>query len=317
MIAVLTNNSFLNINRIKEYFSSNIDKDWEIYQDFDAMLQDKDKIDVIFNSMKLDANKITEFKKLKWVFSYSAGVDNYPLEALDKMGVTLTNVRGVHGKSISEQVLGVMIMFSRNLFQALKNQQSKKFKKYHIEELYTKNLLIVGMGAVGKELARRAKAFDMHITGIRNHADKGLEENFDEVYSTDSLDEHLKGQDYIVSILPSTDKTRDLYNYEKFSLMDNNAVFINVGRGDAVVEEDLIKALEEGIIKGAYTDVSKEEPIPEDSKLWQAPNLFITPHIAGPTPYYFDRAIKIFKENLDHYEKGEELINKINYKDKY
>ena len=318
MIAILTNDGFLKIDKVKNYFSNNIDYDWKIYTSFDSMLEDKDKIDIILNSLELDGNKIKEFNNLKWVFSYSAGIDNYPLKELDEIKVTLTNVSGVHSKNISEQVLGIMIMFSRNLFQAIKNQENRLYKKYHIDELYSKNLMIIGMGKVGRELARRAKAFDMNITGIRNHVEKGSEEKyFDQVYSTDTLDQHLNNQDYIVSILPSTDKTKKLYNYDKFSLMDSKSIFINVGRGDAVVEEDLIKALENGIIKGAYIDVSEMEPIPEDSPLWDTKNLFITPHISGSTPYYFDRAIKIFKENLNRYKNGEKLINKIDYKDMY
>jgi D-2-hydroxyacid dehydrogenase (NADP+) len=320
MIAVITNDRFLKVANIEEAFPKILEKgeEWKIYPNFDAMLADKDKIEIIFNSSKIDGEKIKEFKNLKWIFSYSAGVDSYPLEALKEMGVVLTNTRGVHGKSISEQVFGAMIMFSRNLITAFRNQEKRIYdQSIEISELTGKNLLIIGMGAIGKEIARKAKAFDMHVTGIRNHANKDLPENFDEAFATSELDKHLKDKDYIISILPSTKETTELFDKSKFDLMDSKTIFINVGRGNLIVEEDLVDALKSKKIKGAYLDVYPTEPLPKESELWDLDNIIMTPHNAGPTPLYFERSIKIFEKNYKLYKNGEDLINKINYDLKY
>lgn len=320
MIAVTTNDKFLKRKEIEEAFPQILKEgeEWKIYPDFESMVADKDKIEILFNTSPLDKEKIKEFRNLRWIFSYSAGVEHYPQKELQEMGVILTNTSGVHSKSISEQVLGAMIMFSRNLLAAMKNREKKIFdRNFPLRELTGENLLIVGTGAIGREIARRAKAFDMKVTGIRNHAGGDLPENFDAVYSADSLEEHLSGFQYIVCVVPSTEKTRGLFDRRKFSLMDPDTVFMNVGRGDLIVEEDMIEALEKKKIRGAYLDVFPTEPLPQDSKFWDLDNLLITPHNAGPTPHYFERAIKIFSENLSHFRKGEKMINQVNYQEKY
>ncbi|MDO5026314.1 MAG: D-2-hydroxyacid dehydrogenase [Tissierellia bacterium] len=317
MIGVFSNGKFLKLEDVRDYFSKNIDRDWKIYEDFDSLYKDRDKIEILVNSMGLGEDKIKDFKNLKWVFSYSAGVDSYPLEAFKDMKVKLTNVSGVHAKNISEQVLGVMIMFSRNLIQAMMNKEEKTYRKYETSELFGKSLLIVGMGAIGKELARRAKAFDMKIVGVRNHLDGKSHPYFDQIFVSSDLKDHIGSFDYIVSILPSTDKTRRIFDYKMFELMDEASIFINVGRGDAVVEEDLLKALEENKLKGAYLDVFNKEPLDEKSQLWDMDNVFITPHIAGTTPFYFERAMELFEKNLNEFENGEKMTNLISYEDKY
>lgn len=320
MIGIITNDSHLKSSDIEKTFPQILDKgeEWKIYKDLDASLADKDKIEILINTRKIDGEKIKEFKNLKWVFSYFAGIDTYPLKTLKDMGVILTNTSGVHAKSIAEQVFGAMIMFSRNLITAFRNQEKRIYDgSIPHSELTGKNLLVIGMGAIGKEIARKAKVFDMYVTGIRHSTNKSLPENFDQAYATDELDKHLKDKDYVVSILPSTDETRGLFNKSKFDLMDEDAIFINVGRGDLIVEEDFIEALESKAIGGAYLDVYPTEPVPEKSKLWDLENLLMTPHNAGPTPLYFDRAIKIFEKNYKLYKNGEDMINVIDYDLKY
>ncbi|MDO5301987.1 MAG: D-2-hydroxyacid dehydrogenase [Tissierellia bacterium] len=298
-------------------------EEWKIYSSLNDMLPEKEKIEIILNAGLEGAGLggatvLGEFPNLRWVFNYFAGVDHYPMEMLREKGVILTNVSGVHGKNIAEQVTGAMIMFTRCYLTTMKNQQKKIYdRNLPLAELCGKKLLIVGAGAIGREIARKAKAFDMVVTGIRNRAVAEIPENFDEMYTTDVLDEHLADQDFIVSVLPSTEKTQGLFNGEKFKLMSPDAVFMNVGRGDLIVVEDLVEALNSGEIKGAYLDVFPEEPLPEDSPLWDLENLIITPHIAGTTPNYFPRAMEIFKENFSRYKNGKELMNVVDYNLKY
>jgi D-2-hydroxyacid dehydrogenase (NADP+) len=320
MIGIRTEDSFLKIADIEELLSKKLGKDesWKIYPDIKSMLPDKDKIEIIINAGKINQEDLEALDKLKWIFSYSAGVDSYPLEYLEKRGIVLTNTSGVHAKNIAEQVMGAMIMFSRNLITALRKQEEKIYdKNIPVGELTGQNLLIVGTGSIGKEIARKAKAFDMNICGIRNRSAGEIPKYFDEIYSVDSLDDRLGDFHYIVCVVPSTDKTRGLFDRRKFDLMNPNTVFINVGRGDLIVEDDLTQALKTKRIRGAYLDVFPNEPLPSDSELWGLDNLLITPHNAGSTPKYFSRAMEIFLENLKKYRTGEELINKINYGLKY
>lgn len=320
MIAITTNDDFLKVKDLEKTFPKIFgeDEEWKIYPDFESMLPDKEKIEILFNATLLDREKIKEFTRLRWIFSYSAGVEKYPQKELQEMGVILTNTSGVHSKSIAEQVLGAMIMFSRNLLTAMKNQEKKIFDvNIPVRELTGEKLLIVGTGAIGREIARKAKVFDMEVTGIRNHVTGEALENFEAIYATDSLEEHLSGFQYIVCAVPSTKKTHHLFDERKLSLMGPEAVLMNVGRGDLIVEEDLIEALKKKTIRGAYLDVFEKEPVPEDSPLWDLDNLLMTPHNAGPTPHYFERAMKIFMKNLSLYRKGQPLINQVNYQEKY
>ncbi|MDO5016150.1 MAG: D-2-hydroxyacid dehydrogenase [Eubacteriales bacterium] len=312
MIAVNSNDRFLTLDQANAGFAHYLkDEDWQVYQGLEAILADRpEEVEILFNSAKLDPDELRQLPNLRWIFSYSAGVNNYPLDTIREMKVQLTNTSGVHGPSISEQVLGAMIMFSRNLLTARANQEKKIFDQSITgDELWGKRLLIVGAGSIGQVLARRAKAFDMDVVGIRRHHGGEVPEHFDAVYTLDDLGEQLALSDYVVSILPSTPDTQGLFGLEQFQVMRPSAVFINVGRGDTVKEAELIVALEQGLIRGAYLDVFELEPLPEESPLWQMENVLITPHNAGPTPHYFERAMGIFLDNLERFRQGKPMRN--------
>lgn len=320
MIAIIANESFLLRSEFEAGLPKYIDSNekWKIYDNLEEALADKDEIEIIINSRFIKPEIIKEFTNLKWIYSYSAGVDTYPLSTLEEMGVVLTNTSGVHAKNIAEQVLGAMILFSRNFLDAMANQRKKVWDQEIVtKELYKQRLLIVGAGSIGKEIGRKAKAFDMEVVGIRSRKVDEKLENFDEVYSIADLDTELAKADYVVAVMPSTEQTRGLFDKSKFEQMSEDAIFINVGRGDLIVEDDLYEALANKTIKGAYLDVFPVEPLPEESKLWDLDNLVITPHNAGPTPHYFDRAMEIFAENLKRSRQGQDLINVIDYQKSY
>lgn len=318
MLAV-TCGLFLKRDYLKKYFDE-FKEEVRFYEDFESLYKDKDKVKIIFNSIRLPEDRIGDFKNLKWIFSYSAGVDTYPLTTLEKMGVVLTNTSGIHKTNIAEQVLGAMIMFSRDFLKAMRDKNEKKWEDneyYNLSELYGRKILIVGTGKIGKEVGRKADAFDMIVHGVRNSNAGEKLTYFDKIYSTSDLENILGDYDFVVSILPSTPRTKNIWNKTLLNKLNKEAVFINVGRGDAVVEEELIKVLEEGKIKGAYLDVFQVEPLPKDSKLWEMENVIITPHNAGPTPFYRERAMKIFMDNYERFKRGEMMNNIVDYKRKY
>lgn len=316
MIAVITGKGWLSKETAEKHLQGIKDQVFyaSSYQD---MMEHKEEIDIIISTNRVDSDVIAKLPNLKWIFSYSAGVENYPFELLKEKGVRLTNTSGIHKTNIAEQVLGSMIMFSRNLLQAMTNKAESKWESYYIDELTGRELLIIGAGQIGKEIARKAKAFDMKVYGVRFSDSQEIPKNFDAMASIDDLMSVLPGKDYVCLVVPSTNQTLGMMGKDQFKAMDESAVFINVGRGNTVVEEELVKALQTEEIKGAMLDVFEKEPLPEESPLWKMPNVIITPHNAGPTPHYAKRAFEMFRNNLARFHQGEDLANQVDLDREY
>jgi phosphoglycerate dehydrogenase-like enzyme len=264
---------------------------------------------------RFDREILKACRSLKWLFCMSAGVERLPLAELAAMDVTVTNARGVAGLQIAEQTMGMMIAFSRCLNRCFKNQLQKRWELLPVGELTGQTLCIVGAGSIGREIARKAKSFDMKVIGLKRHAE--ALEHFDEVWSIDRLHEALQQADYTVLITPLTDDTCRLIGAEEFRAMKRSSIFINMSRGDTVDETALIEALRSGSIAGAGLDVFHEEPLPPDNPLWEMENVMITPHNAGMSPHYTARINDLFVASLSCYRQGKPLPNQIDLKRKY
>ncbi|MBS4191927.1 D-2-hydroxyacid dehydrogenase [Bacillus sp. FJAT-49705] len=252
--------------------------------------------------------------KLRWVQSWSAGINSMPLEELNSHHIQLTSANGVHSFPISETIFALMLGLTRKINTYVKNQQSRTWHHSGLKlELHGKTMGLFGVGAIGKETAKIAKAFGMNVLGFRRSGHP--EENVDTMYKLDQMNDVLPDCDYVVITLPLTKETKLLFNKEQFNLMKPSSFFINIARGDIVVEADLIKALQEEKIAGAGLDVFEKEPLRENSPLWELENVIITPHTAGSTEHYNKRVIEdIFIPNLKSYLKGDELpINLVDY----
>ncbi|MGG1572260.1 D-2-hydroxyacid dehydrogenase [Fictibacillus sp. NRS-1165] len=255
-----------------------------------------------------------EDSPLTWIQTWSAGVNSLPLEKLSSHNVHLTSANGVHAHPISETIFALMLGLTRKIHTYVRNQQSKTWDHSNLKlEIHGKTIGILGTGAIGKETAKIAKAFGMTVLGMR-HSGKP-EEYIDTMYSSSQLHDLLPQCDYVVVTLPLTKETHRLLGQKEFQLMKESAFFINIGRGDIVVEEDLVQALKSGEIAGAGLDVFETEPLGDNSPLWEMENVIITPHTAGSTQYYDQRVIEdILIPNLRHYVKGESpSINKVDY----
>lgn len=252
--------------------------------------------------------------KLKWLQTWSAGINSLPLQELESGNIRITSANGVHAYPISETIFALMLGLTRKIDQYVKNQQSKTWHHSDLKlEIHGKTLGIIGVGAIGKETAKIAKAFGMTVLGVRNSSKS--EEFVDEMFTSDQLSDVLPQCDYVVVTLPLTKETFHLFGAEEFKLMKNTSFLINIGRGELLAEEDLIIALLEKQIAGAGLDVFEKEPLSENSPLWEMDNVIITPHTAGSTEHYDRRVLKdIFIPNLKSYVKGESLpINLIDY----
>ncbi|MEH7179947.1 D-2-hydroxyacid dehydrogenase [Neobacillus vireti] len=244
--------------------------------------------------------------KLKWLQTWSAGVNSLPLELLESRNITVTSANGVHAYPISETIFSFMLGLTRKVHTYLRNQQARKWDHSGMKlEMHKKTVGIIGVGSIGRETAKIAKAFGMKVLGVRH---SGRQQVFvDEMYTTNQLNEILPRCDYVVVTLPLTKETHRLFCSEQFDLMKPTAFFINIGRGEIVHEEALIHALREGIIAGAGLDVFEREPLSVDSPLWEMENVIITPHTSGSTEHYNQRVIEnILIPNLLDYLSGKQ-----------
>lgn len=255
---------------------------------------------------------------LRWVQTWSAGVNSLPLHALEEKRILLTSANGVHAFPISETIFALMLALTRNIHSYVRNQLTKTWDGANLNlEIHGKTIGILGVGAIGKETAKIAKAFGMNVLGMR-HSGKP-EEYVDHMYTHQQLHTMLPKCDYVVITLPLTKETRHLFGSREFQLMKPSSFLINIGRGEIVAEEELIEALHEQQIAGAGLDVFATEPLPEDSPLWNFENVIITPHTAGSTEYYDKRVIEdIFIPNLKNYlQEKTPAINLVDYKKGY
>ncbi len=272
----------------------------------------------IIAGWKKDTVQAADSNNLRWIQTWSAGVNNLPLEELEKNNVFLTSANGVHAYPISETIFGLLLALTRKIHTYVRNQEEKKWHHSHMnQEIHKKTIGIIGAGAIGCETAKIAKAFGMKVIGVR-HSGKE-EQHFDEMHTAKKLDDILPHCDYIVITLPLTDETHSLFSASQFKRMKNTAFLINIGRGEILVEQDLISALKEGEIAGAGLDVFEKEPLQESSPLWEMENVIITPHISGSTEYYDERVINdILVPNLKEYLEGKKPArNLVDYRKGY
>ena len=276
-------------------------------------------VEVIYGWNKEEGPKVIkdDSSQLKWVQLDSAGVDYLDLETMEEKGIVLTNASGIHAHPIAESVIGMLLSYTRGIRHSIKMQDKAEWNTdVKMSELTDKTMLIVGTGQIGKQTGKLAKAFDMHTIGV-NRSGRDVD-YMDEQYTQENLADALPKADVVVNILPSTDETKNLFDYALFKKMKSSAIFINVGRGTTVVTDDLLKALDDKLIAFAALDVVHEEPLPSDHPLYKRTDVLLTPHISGDFDNYAGRLYPIFKENLKAFVAGEDIPrNVVDYKSGY
>lgn len=250
---------------------------------------------------------LTNAPNLKWVHTLSAGVENILNPKLQEMDTILTNSKGIHGIPVSEHVFALMLAFTRGLNYFIRNQINKQWKRAHVDEIHSKTIGIVGLGSIGREIAKKAKGLGMDVVAVKKQPTTEL--FVDKLYMPEDFNEMLSISDFVVAALPLLPDTREYFKIDQFKAMKKSAYFINISRGGIVREADLVTALNDGLIKGAGLDVFEHEPLAETSPLWEMPNVILTPHLAALSPYYLDRAVKLFADNLSRFVQNGEMYN--------
>lgn len=304
------------LQRVKELAS-----DYEVIDGFsDSTLNfPAADIEIVYGWSSAKSDFLLENKDshLKWIQAKSAGVDTMNLSLLNEKNIILTNASGIHGVPIAESVFGMLLADTRGIKKAINQQTNKVWSQTEsLVELKGKTMMIIGMGQVGKEVARLAQAFGLNVIGVNRSGNPVTEVS--EIIKQDQIPKHLKRADFVVNILPLTSETTNYYDDSFFTSMKKGAGFINVGRGPSVDTDALIRQIKNGQIGFAGLDVFKEEPLAKDSPLWDLPEVLITPHISGVAEHFKKRLFAIFEENLTAYVAGEELPrNVIDYKHNY
>jgi phosphoglycerate dehydrogenase-like enzyme len=256
---------------------------------------------------------------LRWIHLISAGVDacaGQPGVAEGK--ILLTSSQGLHSPAVADHALTLLLAVARRMSTYGEQQRRGRFDQpwanagvvldSGIPELDGKNLLVVGLGGIGTEIARRANAFGMHVRGTRNSSHEGP--SFVEyVGLADETDELVAWADFVVDALPLTPQTRGMFDRTLFAVMKPGAVFINIGRGETVVTDDLVAALKTGKLAGAGLDVTDPEPLTPGHALWAMPNVVLTPHMAASSDRLERRLVVLAMENLRRYRAGERLVS--------
>jgi phosphoglycerate dehydrogenase-like enzyme len=259
------------------------------------------------------ASQLRDCPQLQWLQTFSAGVDGYLKPGALATDVQVTSASGAYGQAVSEHLFAMTLSLMKNLMLYRDRQHEHRWEPSgHVGSLDGANVLVLGTGDIGAHFARLCKACGSHTIGVRRNA-KALVDSIDDMHSFEDLDDLLKQADVVALALPSTPETRHIINADRLSLMRDNAIVVNAGRGDAIDCDALAQALSQQHISAAGLDVTDPEPLPVDHPLWDEPRCLITPHIAGGTHLQStaDRIIAIALENVRRYAQGQALNNRM------
>jgi phosphoglycerate dehydrogenase-like enzyme len=249
---------------------------------------------------------------LRWIQATSAGVGKLAERVgLTESSVAVTTASGVHARPLAEFVVLAMLMFGKDVLRLEREQRQHHWELYSGEEARGKTVCVVGLGKIGREVARLARALDARVVGTvrelrgRTPEDLGVER----VEPTDRLDELLPDADVLVLAVPHTSLTHRILDARRLALLKPGAILVNIARGDVVDEAALVEALRSGRLRGAALDVFEQEPLPPESPLWDLPNVFVSPHSASNVAAENGRIVDLFQENIRRYLEGQPLLN--------
>jgi len=255
-------------------------------------------------TLELPSEVLDEAASLRWVQALTAGVNSYDHDQLRESDVVLTSASGVHSEPIAQHAFAYLLAFERGIKRGMEQQREGVWEVFQCGELTDKTLGIVGLGSIGKRVADVGSAFGMRVIGTKRDTNVTIDA-VDQVLPPADLETVLNEVDYLVLSCPLTDQTQGLIGRDELEAMDRSAILVNVARGEVVDEAALIDTLEADQIRGAGLDVFEKEPLPKESPLWDLSNVVLTPHIAGSSPYYWERCAELVAENYRHFITGE------------
>ena len=282
-------------------------------QEFNTQVLDAD----IYAGRFITSDVFAQCTKLKYISCFMAGVEKLPLNDIKKRGVILTTGRGIHPEHMSEYAIAMMIINARNIDKVMQNQLTQTWQLYPQDQISKKRLGILGLGAIGKEVAKKAAALGMEVVGIKRTVEPV--ENVCQVYGLEDLEIIFKTCDYIVNLLALTESTKHIIDKKYLQMLKPTACMINMGRSGTTNEDDIYEALKNKLFNRYIVDVFDNEPLAPDHKFWTLDNIIITPHMSGHNTNYIVKAYDILKRNLQAFFDGryDDMQNKFNHEQKY
>jgi phosphoglycerate dehydrogenase-like enzyme len=271
--------------------------------DFARLLADAD----VLLGFRFPAAPFAQPTRVRWIHVTSAGAE-FLMPLRDRLhDIIVTNSRGIHGAPIAEYALAAMVMLQSDFPGFMRAQTEKRWQRRPVGTLQGRTLAILGLGAIGTDVAVRATAFGMRVRGVSRSAQPVP--GCAVARTPDKLADVLAESDFVVVTLPLTDDTRGIMSYAQFAALKRGAYLVNVSRGGVVDEAAMIRALVSRRLAGACLDVFETEPLPADSPLWSMRNVIVTPHVAGMREDYVERVLDLFLDNLARFEAGEAMRN--------
>ena len=264
----------------------------------------------------VDRDIFPALTRLRWVQSPAVGVGSLMFPELLASPVVVTSARGVRARAMAEHVLGVTIALARQLPLALRAQAAHEWAQDRLEgpdsrirTLNGSRMGLIGLGAIGTEVAKIAAPFGFRITAIRKHLDRPVPDGVEHVWPPARLVDLLAESDVVVLAAPHTPETRQLIGREELARVKRGAFFVNVARGKLIDDEAMADALRDGRLGGAALGVFTKEPLDASSPYWDLPNVIVTPHVSGALQDYWTPLVALFSENLRRFDRGEPLLN--------
>lgn len=258
-----------------------------------------DALGLLFRSSS-DLDESLVNNPLKWVHSFTAGVDAYVTPMMKGSHVPLTNSKGAYNESLTEYTFSIFLHFNKMIHLLENQKENKEYKAFIMPTLYRSTLLVLGYGSIGKSIARMGKNFGMNVLGVKRTVNE--QDNVaDRIIETSRLHEVLPEADFLAMAMPNHPSAHNIMSAREFSIMKPTSVIVNIGRGNSINEDDLAYALNNDIIAGAGLDVFKVEPLPVESALWTAKNLIISPHNADMVGDLANLSVGCFEGHLNKF----------------
>ncbi|HEX3105653.1 MAG TPA: D-2-hydroxyacid dehydrogenase [Terriglobales bacterium] len=290
------------------------------YENLEQQIAD---VEILFG-VSISPEQFLAAKRLRWIHSQAAAVHQLMFPELVNSDVIVTNARDVHGPVVAEQVIAMMFALAKRIPAAVRFQQRHVWGqdafssgRSHSRELAGATLGLVGLGSIGRNVAKHASALGMRVIAVREHPEKEKPQYVDQVLPTSKLQELLTQSDYLVLSTPVTPETTGMIGAPQLAAMKPDSFLLNVGRGPLIDEAALIAVLREHKIGGAALDVFNQEPLPPESPLWDLEDLLITPHTAGISENMWERHYVLFSENLRRYLSRRPLLGLVDKRSGY
>jgi len=249
---------------------------------------------------------LAKMPRLRWIQALTAGVEHWISRPDLRAGIALTCARGTHRVQMPENILGALFHLTKPYAQATLDQRDCRWVRRVSEPLAGKTLGILGLGEIGRELAKKASALELRVIGTRRTPEPVAQ--VDRIYPPEATDEVLAQSDFVLLLLPLTPQTDAIMNAARFAAMRRTAYLINFGRGALIVDADLVEAVRSKIIAGAVLDVYRREPLPADHAFWRTEGITVLPHIGGLDLHRDDIVAALFADNMRRFLAGEPLL---------